>query len=431
MHAASLIAAYAAVVLAPLALAWAQGRPPRPFWDEIASGLGMAAFAILLVEFVLSGRYRGVSGRIGMDVTMRFHQLVARTALAFVLLHPFLYATPFGAPLPWDPTGQATLGLGIATLATGMAAWVALPAFVLLSIFRDQLPYRYETWRWLHLLGAVLIALMVTHHALEAGRYAADPLLAGFWLLLLAAAIGSLAYARIVAPFRRAARPYRVASVRRLASRTWELTVEPTRGAALEFRAGQFVWLKIGHGPLSLAENPFSISSAPAHRPAVQFVIKEAGDLTDRIGAVPVGTPVHLDGPHGNLTLDGRSGAGIALIAGGVEQPRWCSGRPTSLWWWRSSPSRCADRPPRAPVYQDGVPSVAETWAATTFQPTSGKLTKVWLCRPILSLPWTWNSRFTVAKRRPRVRISSRRRSPLKRVPGLRFTRWRWIASKP
>jgi len=109
-----------------------------------------------------------------------------------------------------------------------------------------------------------------------------------------------------------------VKSVRPVASRTWEMSVEPTRGAALEFLAGQFVWLKIGHGPLSLAENPFSISSAPTQRPAVQFVIKEAGDLTDRIGAVPVGTPVYLDGPHGNLTLDGRTGAGIALIAGGV-----------------------------------------------------------------------------------------------------------------
>lgn len=102
---------------------------------------------------------------------------------------------------------------------------------------------------------------------------------------------------------------------------------------------------------------------------------------------------------------------------------RWrrCAG------WHRAAHSRArwSDR------YQAGEPSVAETWAATTFQPTSGKFTQVWLCRPIRSLPCTWNSRFTVAKRRPRVRISRRRRSPLKRVPGLRFTRCRWIASKP
>ena len=30
------------------------------------------------------------------------------------------------------------------------------------------------------------------------------------------------------------------------------------------------------------------------------------------------GTTAYLDGPHGNLTLKGRSGKGIALIAGGV-----------------------------------------------------------------------------------------------------------------
>jgi len=318
MRSLTLVPAYLAVTMAPLFLAWLQGLPPRPVWDEIASGLAMAAFAILLVEFVLSGRFRAISGRIGMDVTMRFHQLVARTALVFVLLHPFLYATPFGTPLPWDTTGQATLGLDIGAVATGLAAWVALPAFVLLSIFRDQLPYRYETWRLLHLLGAIVIAIAVTHHTLSAGRYSGDPLLAGFWLTLLAAAIGSLVYARVVAPILKARRPYAVVSVRRIALKTWEVAVEPEGGAAHDFAAGQFAWLSLGRSAFSLHENPFSISSAPARMPRVEFVVKEAGDLTRHIGQTAPGTVAYLDGPHGNLTLDGRGGAGIALIAGGV-----------------------------------------------------------------------------------------------------------------
>lgn len=62
----------------------------------------MIAFAILLIEFVLSGRFQLISDNMGMDVTMRLHQLLARTALVFVLVHPFLYQTPFNPPLPWD-----------------------------------------------------------------------------------------------------------------------------------------------------------------------------------------------------------------------------------------------------------------------------------------------------------------------------------------
>jgi predicted ferric reductase len=319
MHVLILLPVYLAITAAPLLLAYLQDKPPRPVWDEIASGLAMAAFAILLVEFVLSGRFRTISGRIGMDVTMRFHQLLARTAFAFALIHPFLYSTPsFSTPLPWDRTGELTLGLDIASVATGVIAWVALPGFVFMSIARDRLPYSYETWRAMHGLGAAVIAIAVSHHTFEAGRYSGDPLLAGFWSLLLLAAFGSLIYTYIIAPLGESGRPYEVKSVRKIALKTWELAVRPKRGDALDFEAGQFAWLNLGHTPFSLHENPFSISSAPAERPDIRFVIKEIGDLTREIGSVKPGTVAYLDGAHGNLTLKGRQGKGIALIAGGV-----------------------------------------------------------------------------------------------------------------
>jgi predicted ferric reductase len=318
MHSLFLLALYLLIALAPLVLAHLQDLPPRPVRDEIATGLAMVAFAILLVEFVLSGRFRVISARMGMDVTMRLHQLLARSAVAFVLVHPFLYSTPINPQLPWDVSRQLTLGLDSGSLATGAIALIALPVFVLISIRRDQLPYRYEVWRWVHGLGAALIAGAVTHHTLAAGRYSADPLLAGFWLLLLAAAFGSLVHTYLIAPLLRAARPYRVAAVKKVALKTWELTLHPEKGEPLRFDAGQFAWLNVGHSAFSLQENPFSISSAPAARPDVQFVIKEVGDMTRGVGGVAPGTHAYIDGPYGNLTLEGRGGTGIALIAGGV-----------------------------------------------------------------------------------------------------------------
>lgn len=318
MHPLLLLPIYVIITVTPLVLAHLQGLPPRPVQDEIASGLAMVAFAVLLVEFVLSGRFRVISGRMGMDVTMRLHQLLARTALVFVLVHPFLYRTPFNPPLPWDATRQLTLGLDMGSFATGLVAWVALPALVLMSIYRDQLPYRYETWRLMHGLCAAIVAGAVTHHTFAAGRYSADPLLAGFWALLLIAAFGSLLHTYIIAPLREAGRPYEVISVKKIALKTWELAIRPRKGEALSFDAGQFAWLNVGHSPFSLHENPFSISSAPAERPDIQFVVKEMGDMTRSVGEVTPGTRAYLDGPHGNLTLKGRTGEGIALIAGGV-----------------------------------------------------------------------------------------------------------------
>lgn len=310
---------YLAVTFAPLMLAWLQGLPVRPVQDELATGLGMVAFSILLSEFVLSGRFKIISARMGMDVIMRVHQLAARAALLFVLVHPFLYATPMlNHPRPWDESGQLTLGLDVTTALTGITGWALVLIIVLTSIWRDQLPFRYETWRLLHGVGAVMMAVAVTHHTLASGRYSADPLLAGFWAVLLAVALGSLVKTYLLTPLYQLSRPYKVSSVRKLALKTWELTIRPDAGEAMAFVPGQFVWLNVGNSPFSLAENPFSISSARADRNQLQFIIKEVGDMTRSLPEVNPGTRAYVDGPYGNLTLEHRQAAGIALIAGGV-----------------------------------------------------------------------------------------------------------------
>ncbi len=313
-----LIVLYTLVVLLPLALAWLRVRPPRSLLDELASGAGLLAFAIILVEFILSGRFRSISGRIGMDVTMRFHQLLARTALALALLHPFLYRAPFAAQRPWDTSRELTLTGDITALSSGALAWVLLPAFVLLSIGRDQLAYRYETWRLMHGLGAMLIAALVLHHTLSAGRYSQDPALAGVWLGMAATALLSMLYVYLIEPFLKLRKGWGVVSVRPIALKTWELVLEPSGHDGLGYDAGQFVWLNVGHSPFSLNENPFSISSAPASGKRIEFVIKEVGDFTGTVGRIEPGTRAYVDGPHGNLVIAGRTEPGIALIAGGV-----------------------------------------------------------------------------------------------------------------
>jgi predicted ferric reductase len=309
---------YLLVTLLPLALAWLGARPPRSFWDELASGAGMLAFSVILVEFMLSGRFRTISGRIGMDVTMRFHQLFARSAVILALIHPFLYRAPFNPQLPWDATRQLTLTTDSTALTTGLFAWILLPALVLLGIGRATLDFSYETWRLLHGFGAALIAGLLLHHTLYAGRYSQDPVLAGIWIVLFSIAMLTLVYVYIIRPLVQIRRPWTVQSIKPAGLKTWELTIAPNEHDGLRYKAGQFVWLNVGHSPFSLAENPFSISSAPSTGKQVKFIIKELGDFTRSVGEIEPGTKAHIDGPHGSLTVSGRDEPGIALIAGGV-----------------------------------------------------------------------------------------------------------------
>jgi predicted ferric reductase len=88
-------------VTLPLMLSWWAGGPPREFHQELASGLGILAFSMVLMDFVLSGRFKSILSGIGMDVTMRFHQVMAGTALVFAVLHPVFYqGTPAGGERP-------------------------------------------------------------------------------------------------------------------------------------------------------------------------------------------------------------------------------------------------------------------------------------------------------------------------------------------
>jgi predicted ferric reductase len=320
MPAPLLLVLLALGTLTPLALGWTLVGPARPWRDELAGALALIGFAALLLDFVLSGRFRAVSGSAGIDRTMRWHQLAGRILAALLLLHPFFYTLPDGPAFhrPDDLTHAAWLGLGGAAIVTGMLAWFLLALLVITAIRRDDLPYRYETWRGMHGLGALLVVGLGLHHALAAGRYAAHPAVAGALWALSGLALLTLVWVYLMRPLSLSRRPWRLASVRQAALATWEVVLEPVGHAGLDFHAGQFAWLKLDRGPFARREHPFSIASAPAEVGRLRFLIKEVGDFTRGIGTLPTGVRAFVDGPHGHLSLDGRSEPGIVFLCGGV-----------------------------------------------------------------------------------------------------------------
>ena len=319
MNSTHLVFLYLFVLLLPLGLSWSLGFPPRSFHQEIASGLGILGFSIILVEFVLSGRFKSISSGTGMDVTMRIHQVMARTALIFAVLHPLFYqGTLSGGQRPWDVTRQLTITTDFPVLASGVLAYMLLCAVIALAMTRNALGYKYETWRLMHGVGGLVIVGLVLHHAIYAGRYSAQPVMIYLWFSMAGIAAGSLVFVYFIEPLRQLRKKWRVVSVNQLTPKQWELRLIPEGHEGLAFKAGQFAWLNVGHSAFSLYENPFSISSAPAGGPEISFVIKELGDFSRSLGQISPGTRAYLDGPHGNLTVDNRTEPGIVLVAGGV-----------------------------------------------------------------------------------------------------------------
>lgn len=95
--------------------------------------------------------------------------------------------------------------------------------------------------------------------------------------------------------------------------------MRPVGRYALDYDAGQLVWLSLDHSPFSLTEHHFSLSPSSASDSALAFTIKEAGDFTNRIGSFAEGTTAYMDAPHGAFTLRGYRDRPLICITGGVR----------------------------------------------------------------------------------------------------------------
>ncbi|MFQ3623497.1 MAG: ferric reductase-like transmembrane domain-containing protein [Acetobacteraceae bacterium] len=300
----------------PLLVAALSGEPPEALPAEAGIGLGLAALALMLLQFAHSGRLELLSGRIGIDRTMRLHRSAAIALLAMALLHPLAFVGP---ALLSNPEG-ALRGLGqmlsSPRMRTGVLALALLAALMAVSLWRERLGLPYGRWRALHAVGGLAAAALAVAHALAVGLYSEAGPLRWLWIGGLGLACLTLVLSWGLKPRLAAAEGWRVASVRPIGPEYWEMVVDRERAAPLPFAAGQFAWIAIGpRAPWD--DNPFSMASRPGE-PRLAFVIREAGDLTNRIGCIEPGTPVRLDAPHGAFVLAEGESRAVLLVAGGT-----------------------------------------------------------------------------------------------------------------
>jgi ferredoxin-NADP reductase len=85
----------------------------------------------------------------------------------------------------------------------------------------------------------------------------------------------------------------------------------------LPIEAGQFaIWRFLGRPGWTRA-NPYSLSAAPSAN-GLRITVKDLGDGSRSLRALPPGTPVLFEGPHGRLSARARTRRKVTLIGAGV-----------------------------------------------------------------------------------------------------------------
>jgi predicted ferric reductase len=318
LHPAILAVLYVLFCLAPLGLAAARQVVPADPWEYAAAGIGLIGLGAMAIQFITSGRFVIVSGHLGIDKVMAFHKFAVWWILLALILHPLAYIAPTWLDNPGLGAERLMAYLTLPRYRSGVVALAALVLLVASSVLRDRLPWRYEVWRASHVILALTAFGGGLHHAVTVGRFSAMGAAQDFWWLMGGMVIAVMLVLYGWRWWLLHQRPWRLKSVRKRADRLWELDIVPAPGTPrLDYIAGQFVWVTVGSIRFPLFDHPFSIASSSAQA-GLRLIIKEAGDFTRQISRLAPGTPIGIDGPYGDFTLEAHKGDSVLLLAGGV-----------------------------------------------------------------------------------------------------------------
>lgn len=296
------------VLIAATLIGWVAFKDAVGDEGNVAFALFIGSVSILLMAWsnLLSTRWRVLEPFFGgLDRVYRWHRWFGALSVAAMWLH---------IQFVDDVKGIAGASKDVADAAEDLAGLgeKVLYVLVIASLIR-WVPYRW--WRQSHKLLIFAFATASWHFHTATKPYANDSMWGRWFQAIMLMGIFTWAYRVLWRDGVRRGRKYQVKSVTSMGPTT---TVDfvPT-GRPLKWRAGQFVFVRIGKGALA-EPHPFTVSSVYTDG-CVRLVVKALGDWSEKLGErVSVGDTVWIEGPYGGLRLFPRTQKTVVWIAGGV-----------------------------------------------------------------------------------------------------------------
>jgi predicted ferric reductase len=280
----------------------------------------LGAYSALL-QVVLLSRLPVLERIVGFDRLTVWHRWNGHACLYLILAHVGFSVVGYEkmdrfrlwkeiSTMIW---GGVYPGMITATVATFLLIVVVASSIV---IVRRRL--RYETWYLVHLAAYASIALGWFHQIPTGNELVVDPVAADYWRSLYLATLAILVVFRLGAPVVHALRfRLRVAEVVAEGPDVVSLRITGRGLDRLRAQPGQFFLWRFLSRRDWWRSHPFSLSAAPDGR-SLRITVKDLGDFTGRMAAIPVGTRVVTEGPLGVFTDASRTRAKVLLVGGGI-----------------------------------------------------------------------------------------------------------------
>ncbi|OOM82409.1 2-halobenzoate 1,2-dioxygenase electron transfer component [Clostridium puniceum] len=273
----------------------------------------IAAFALISFSFInfISTRHKILDNLFGgLDKSYVYHKYLSISALILVIIHNITIEIgqgierAQGIPIPKDP--YAMYG------AFSMYLFIII---MLIALLAKKL--NYERWKMIHKFMIIPYAFGIYHYYGSAtyAVFSIEPF--SLWLNIINC-IGILSITYSIFFYERVSFKYKfkVKKLEIVANETLEIT-GVSLANNMEFKPGQFAFIKIMSKDNKLLSHPFTISQAPK-KGEIQFTIKALGDDTKiLLNTIKVNDEFVVSGPHGKF--DYKTGLKNQIwIAGGI-----------------------------------------------------------------------------------------------------------------
>lgn len=285
----------------------------------IAAGniCGLLGAYTILVQLVLVVRVPLLEKGFGMEALTKLHRKNGELSFSLILVHPFLLV--FGYNLIYHSHFWAqfvSFVTDFPDVANALIGTVMLCLVVYLSITIARKKLKYEAWYLVHLSTYLTIILTFSHQLSSGPDFIGHPWFQFYWYLLYGITAMMVIMYRIGQPLWLSwQHRFVVDRIVQETPDTYSIYVSGRNIPAFQFEPGQFaIWRFLGNN-LGWQAHPFSFSQEPG-LPYLRLTFKGVGDFTRILHKLPVGTPIILDGPHGDFVAEPEPKK-VAFVAGG------------------------------------------------------------------------------------------------------------------
>ncbi|MFS0731913.1 ferredoxin reductase family protein [Microbacterium sp. 1P10UB] len=288
----------------------------------VVTGLGIIAGLVgtdfVLVMLLLAARVPIIDRTVGHDRAIATHRRLGKPALYLLLAHGLLLLVGYGMSAGIDPIAEIEAMLALPDMPLAFVAMGLFIAVVVTSLVAVRRKFSYEGWHLIHLLSYAAVIFAVPHQFSNGGVLAAGTWQQVYWIALYVTALSAIVVCRFVTPIVSTLRhQITVSGTETLSPGVVSIHLRGRNLRRLRSEGGQFLIWRFWTGKTWYHSHPISLSAMPSDS-HVRITVRDLGAGSQRIGRVPAGTRVSMEGPYGLFSDVARTSPRLAIIAAGI-----------------------------------------------------------------------------------------------------------------